>query len=207
MLIDRNLIAGWGTVTLCCLGLIPGTTADESGAELTVNEAIARAFDMSSGHNIFNRNVVKNGEVLPNNFRRIQVSGEKQADGSIVVRFSLPVSSAIDSEGRLATERLLEVSFTAGREDVRVCAADPDVVNEADEEQFLRALGAVLCSRKPPLETKRAETGNRIEFGVMISRLEQGLLVLVERIPYEFGGHTGYTISKDNKILRIGRGR
>ena len=207
MLVICNLSGSLVIVSLCCSGLLPGAAADESGVELTVKEAIVKAVDLASGHNIFNRNIVKHGAVSPDYFRSVEVLGAKESDGSITVRFGLPISSTIDSKGRMTTKKLLEVRFTDGRAKVLSSAKDRDAISEADDDNFRRAIAAVLCCQEPPWEAKRAGSGNRIEFAVMISRLEQGLLVLVHCIPYVAGGHTGYTISKDNQVLHIGRGR
>jgi hypothetical protein len=208
MIDARTTAAGLLRVGLWMV-ITPFAHAAENAAGLSVTDAVVKAVNSAVGNNVFNRHQLsKDGSIRPNYFRRVEVLGEKRPDGSIRVLFSLPTSSRIVAEGRMATQKLLEVRFTGGAPTMESFATDSAAISEEDDARFCRGVASVLRQRKE-LQGRQGELDRkRSEFAVTVSKRESGqLFVNMERIPYVLGGHTGYVVSAKGEVVRVIRGR
>jgi hypothetical protein len=185
------------------------SAAAEGAAGLSAAEAVIKAADIAVGKNIFNRHqLAKDESIRPNHFRRVEILSERQPDGLTHVLFSLPISSRIVSQGRMATRELLEVRFSGAAPDIEAFAADQAGISKEDDARFCQAVASVLRHRKKLHRTQTQLNGNRIEFAVAVSKRENGeLFVNIERIAYLPGGHTGYLVSAKDEVLRVFPGR
>lgn len=212
MIITRTVAGGFMGAGLCCLVFISVAPGAEVGAVPSVGDAIVRAVDVAARHHVFSLpRRSKDGAIRPNHFRRVEVLSEKERDGAVRVLFSLPDSSKIVAKGRMATTKILEVRFTGDKPNVKPfksSVVDKDAISAERDARFSRAVAAVLRKRSESSRKKPTTAPDRIELAVSISeRDNKELFVLIERIPYLPGGHTGYVVSAENKVLRRLPGR
>ena len=149
----------------------------------SIKEAILKAIDRSKGQNLFAQ-------------RSVEIAASKQPDGSLKVLFSVPTSNVMVTAGRKATKLVYEVVFIRGGVATEP-HAEPDHERpdpgdfEPNSHSLARAASAV-CSQL------REE--DEMEFAVRVSQEADGFFVVIERIPYRPGSHTGYRVSKDFEI-------
>ena len=197
--LDYKLICWSAFVTLL---FASGVQASDSSSNLTVKAALIKAVGLSRGHDIFNiYDAQKDGTLLRDRFRNVEIRAERNADGSVRVAFSLPSSHVIVSGGSKSSAIQLEVnvsSFASSSKDFHFAKGE---VSKADEDRVCAAIAIVLekdLKDKPLIE---------VAVGTMMKNSGKGCSVLVERIPYGPGMHTFYVLSEKNEIKEVIGGR
>ena len=172
--------------------------ASDSSSNLTVKAALIRAVGLSQGHNIFNiYDAQKDGTLLRDRFRDIEIRAERNSDGSVTVAFSRPLSHVMVSVGRKPTIKMLEVIVAPSSSTSKELnlPSDKEEVSKRDEDRLCAAIAIALeqdLKENPVIE---------VAVGTMMR--DNGLTVFIERIPYMPGGHTTYIISEKNEIEEV----
>jgi len=176
--------------------LATGLMASGSSSNLTVKAALINAVGLSRGHNIFNiYDMQKDGTLLRDRFRDVEIRAQRKADQSVRVALSLPSSDVIVSDGRKSSVNMLEVNVSSSSSHSKDIPFDKGEVSKADEDRICAAIAVVL---EKDLKEKPA-----IEVAVGTMMRGKGLTVFITRIPYMPGGHTSYDVSEKNEIERV----
>ncbi len=167
------------------VGVFSASSCSESDQPTpSVRDALLKAIEHTKTEDLFSN-------------ESVEIAASKQTDGSVKVLFSVPTSSVIVADGRLATKLLTEVRVTT-----------KDVVSKHHgKSEEKRSKGQTSAAKSEALSQAAAAVcvdfseSDPMEFAIKVSEDGEGFSVLFQCVPYMPGGHTLYKVSNKFKVL------